>query len=451
MTATTLAAETPAQTTYSNGYRRWFLFLLVITYTLNFIDRTIVAVLAQPIKEALRLSDTQIGLLGGLAFAFVYTTFGIPMARLAERHSRVLIMTVAITVWSVFTAMGGLVSNFWQLALARAGVGVGEAGFLPTSHSLISDHFPPSRRATALAIFALGIPLGSLTGAFAGGWIADHLSWRTAFFVVGAPGLLAALLVLFTFKEPPRGMNDSEAVGQPPSILAVLRRAFSKPGMVWAVAGATCASTGGYGVGNFLGPHLIRHFHLSLTDAGWVGGLIVGGPPLIGALFGGIIADRVGKHDKRGYGWVPAAGLIFAAPLYMVGLAQPDWRVFFALMLLGGVGQQFYLGPTFGVVNNSMHPQMRATAVAFMSVCLNLVGLGIGPLLTGRLSDTFNAALSAGTGMDVLNLCQATATGACNASATGLQYALIVMTGFYVLGALCFLVATRTLRRDLAE
>jgi predicted MFS family arabinose efflux permease len=450
MTAATLAAQAPAQPAYSDGYRRWFLFLLVLTYTLNFVDRTIVAVLAQPIKEALNLSDTQIGLLGGLAFALVYTLLGVFMARLAERYSRVVIMTVAIAIWSAMTALGGLVSNFWQLAFARAGVGVGEAGFLPTSHSLISDHFPPSRRATALAIFALGIPLGSLTGAFAGGWIAEHLSWRSAFFVVGAPGLLVALLVLFTFKEPPRGMNDSEAVGETPSTLAVLRRMASKPAMLWAIAGATCASTGGYGVGNFLGPHLIRHFHLTLSQAGVVGGLIVGAPPCIGALFGGVIADWVGKRDKRGYGWVPAAGLLFAAPFYMAGLMQPGWQVFFALMLIAGVGQQFYLGPTFGVVNNAMHPQMRATAVAFMSVCLNLIGLGLGPLLTGRISDGFARSLGQGTGADLLNLCAATANGACNASATGLQYAMIIMTGFYVLGALCFLMATRSLRRDLA-
>ncbi len=451
MAAGTLAEQTSVQTTFSDGYRRWFLFLLVVTYTLNFVDRTIVAVLAAPIKKALLLTDTQIGLLGGLAFALVYTGLGLFMARLAERYSRVVIMTAAIAVWSVFTALGGLASNFWQLALARGGVGVGEAGFLPTSHSLISDHFPPSRRATALAVFALGIPLGSLTGAFVGGWIAQHLDWRTAFFVVGAPGLAAALLVMLTLKEPPRGLNDTEAVGRTPSFMAVLRRFASKPGTMWVVAGATCASTGGYGVGNFLGLHLVEHFHMKLDLAGVVGGLIVGGPPLIGALFGGVIADGVGKRDKRGYGWVPAAGLIFAAPLYMAGLMQPVWPVFFALMLLAGVGQQFYLGPTFGVVNNSMHPQMRATAVAIMSVCLNLVGLGIGPLLTGRLSDTFQRSLHGGTGIDVLHLCVASAKGACDATSTGLQYALIVMTGFYALGALCFLIATRTLRRDLAE
>ena len=453
MAEATVAAEPlRAKTIYSNGYRTWLLALLLVTYTLNFVDRTIVAVLAQPIKLALHLSDTQLGLLGGLAFAAFYTGVGIPMARLAERMSRVVIMAVSVALWSAMTAAGGLAQTYLQLALARMGVGIGEAGFLPTSHSLISDHFPPSKRASALAVFSLAIPLGSLIGAVSGGWIAQHLNWRIAFFTVGAPGLIVSLLVLSTLKEPPRGNLDAaDSSGPPPSTLAVLRRLASKPGVIWAVVGASCASIGGYGVGNFLGPYLNREFGMGYAQAGLIGGLIVGAPTCIGTLFGGLISDLIGKWDKRGYAWVPASGLLIATPVFVYALMRPTWVEFFTVMLIGAIGQQLYLGPTFGVVNNSMEPRMRATAIAFMSVCLNLFGLGFGPTLTGLLSDKFGGALSGSAGADVLSLCHESAKAACNISATGLQYAMIVMTGFYALGGLAFLMASRTLRRDLAS
>lgn len=451
MTASELAAS-PERDPYSAGYRRWLLALLLITYTLNFVDRTIVAVLAQPIKLALHLSDAQLGLLGGLAFAAFYTAVGIPMARLAERMSRVAIMGVCVALWSAMTALGGVAQTYTQLALARMGVGIGEAGFLPTSHSLISDHFPPSRRATALAVFSMGIPLGSLVGAFSGGWIAQHLTWRIAFFAVGAPGLIASLLILATFKEPPRGLNDgAESAGPTPSTWAVLRRLASKPGVLWAIAGATFASTAGYGIGNFLGPHLVRHFGMGYAQAGLIGGLIVGAPTCISALSGGVLSDLFAKRDKRAYAWVPAAGLLFAAPIVVYALMQPAWPRFFVFMLIAAVGQQLYLAPTFGVVNNAMGPRMRATAIAFMSVCLNLVGLGFGPTLAGLLSDHFAGALKRGADMDLLGLCMASPHAACDTSATGLQYAMIVMAGFYALGGIAYLISSRSLRRDLAS
>ena len=444
-------AVSASREAFSEGYRRWLLALLLVTYTLNFVDRTIVAVLAQPIKLELHLSDAQLGVLGGLAFAAFYTTIGIPMARLAERSSRVLIMGVCVAVWSVMTALGGVARTFTQLALVRMGVGVGEAGFVPTAQSLISDHFPPARRATALAVFTVGIPLGSLIGAVSGGWLAQNLSWRAAFFAVGAPGLIAALLIFTTFKEPPRGLHDVQTSDQTPSVWEVMRRLAAKRGVLLVLVGATLASTAGYSVGGFLGAHLVRHFHMGYAQAGLVGGLIVGGPTCIGAFGGGPLSDLLGKRDKRAYAWVPAAGLLFATPFFAFALVQPVWTSFFALMLIGAAGQQFYLAPTFAVVNNAMDARTRATAVAFMTLCLNLLGLGLGPTLAGVLSDHFAGLLSAGTGLDVLKLCQAHGSSACDASATGLQYAMIVMTGLYGAGALAYLIAGRWLRRDLTS
>jgi MFS family permease len=445
------AAGAPAaERTFSGGYRAWLLAVLLIAYTLNFIDRTIVAVLAQPIKLALHLSDTQLGLLGGLAFAAVYVTLGIFLARLADRTNRVVLMGVAVAIWSAMTAAGGIAQSYLQLALTRMGVGLGEAGFLPTAQSLISDHFPPSRRATALGVFTLGIPLGSLIGAVTGGWIAQNLNWRVAFFVVGLPGLIVALLMLATFREPPRGLTDpGGAAAETPSAWEVLRRFASRPGVLWALAGATCASTAGYAVGAFLGAHLVRHFGMGYAQAGLVGGLIVGGPTCIGAFGAGPLSDLFGRRDKRAYALVPAAGLLFAAPLFAWAMTRPVWTDFFAFMLIGAAGQQFYLAPTFAVINNAMDARMRATAVAFMSVCLNLVGLGVGPLLAGALSDGMARRLAQGTTADLLNLCVAGAKGPCDAVATGLQYALLAMVGFYAVGAVCYLIAARTLKRDL--
>jgi MFS family permease len=219
--------------------------------------------------------------------------------------------------------------------------------------------------------------------------------------------------------------------------------------VLWAIAGATFASTGGYGVGNFLGPHLVRHFGLGYALAGLVGGLIVGAPTLIGAVGGGFVSDAFGARDKRAYAWIPAAGLFFCSPICMFALTRSTWQSFLTVMLIGAIGQQFYLAPTFAVVNNAMDARMRATAIAFMSVCLNLIGLGFGPTLTGLLSDNFARALAHPAGADVLGLCVASAKGACDAGATGLQYAMIVMTGCYALGGVCFLVASLFLRRDL--
>ena len=241
------AAAPPRQPLFSEGYKQSVLWLLVLAYTFNFIDRTIISTIGQAIKVDLKLTDTQLGLLGGLAFALLYTTLGIPIARIAERRSRVNIITIAIVIWSAFTALCGMATSFLQLLLFRVGVGVGEAGLSPPAHSLISDYFEPKKRASALSIYSFGIPLGTMFGAVAGGWIAQNLDWRMAFMMVGLPGILVAILLKVFVKEPPRGYSDRLVAQQaadapvlegdetapavhakPPSILAVAKRIFGK-------------------------------------------------------------------------------------------------------------------------------------------------------------------------------------------------------------------------------
>jgi len=440
-----------AAPTFSAGYRRWLLFLLALIYTSNFVDRSILSSLAQAIKRDLALSDTQLGMLGGLTFAAFYTALGIPIARVIERKSRVTVMTFCVAIWSVMTALCGLAQNFAQLAVARIGVGVGEAGCLPSAQSLISDHFPPSKRASALGVFAMGIPIGSLIGAVAGGWIAQHMSWRLAFALVGLPGLALAVITPLTLREPPRGHveNASPAEGPPPPLLAVLKRLWNRRTAIWVCAGATLAATAGYGILTFVAAYFVRRFGLDYTHAGLAAGMISGVGAGVSIMGGGLLTDWIARRDIRAYAWVSIAGLLVAMPLYVAGFTQTHWLPALLFLTAAAGAQQLYLAPTFAVANNVVEPRMRATSVALMSFVWNLVGLGFGPVIVGVLSDRFSGAMKLSSSADILLLCRRTACG--DASATGLQYALIAVTVFYLLGAALFLISARSMRADLAS
>ena len=458
MTASTTEAAPPFVA--GRGYTRWLLTLLILIYTSNFIDRTIVSTLGQAIKRDLGLSDAQLGMLTGLVFAVFYTGLGIPLARLAERKNRVTILAVCTAIWSAMTALCGVANGYGQLLVARMGVGVGEAGFTPCAQSLISDHYPANKRASALAIYCLGIPAGTMIGAIAGGWIAQHLNWRIAFMIVGLPGLVLAGLAMLTLKEPPRGLSEPErprALTAPP-LTAVLKTLLSKPAVLLATLGAGLASIAGYGLTAFIAPYFVRRFHFDYAQAGLVLGLISGVPNGIGMLFGGYVSDWIGRGDKRSYGWAPALALIVTAPLCVIALLQAEWAPAVAMLTIAALFQQAYLPPTFSLANNMVEPRMRATSVALLSFIWGLIGLGIGPLLTGIVSDRFagDAFVSAGGG-NFAALCPGghgltalTAKTCAAASTTGLQHALIGITAFYVLAAATYLMATRTMRRDLA-
>lgn len=435
---------------FSAGYRRWLLILLVLIYTSNFVDRAILPALAQAIKRDLALSDTQLGLLTGLAFAAFYTALGIPIARLIERNSRVTIMTICVAIWSAMTALCGLAQNFAQLAAARMAVGVGEAGCLPSAQSLIADHFPAPRRATALAIFGMGIPIGSLIGAVAGGWIAQHMSWRLAFFIVGLPGLALAVITPLTLREPPRGHVDNVVAtgGPPPSLLAVLKRFWARPTAIWVCAGASVAATPAYGILGFVAAYFVRRFDLDYTHAGLASGLISGIGAGISILAGGLLADHFARRDLRAYAWVSIVGLLVAMPLYIAGFTQGSWLPALVLLIAAAAAQQLFLAPTFAVANNIVGPRMRATSVALMAFVWNLIGQGFGPVIVGFFSDRFGRAIKLSQSADMLGLCRQAACA--DASATGLQYGLIAITGFYLLSAALFWISARRMRRDLA-
>jgi predicted MFS family arabinose efflux permease len=459
-------AEKPAASTYSRAYLIWAMTLLFAVYTSNFIDRTILSVLQQPIKEELKLTDSQLGMLGGLAFAVLYSTLGIPIARLAERHSRRGIITASLVVWSAMTALCGTAGSYGGLFAFRVGVGVGEAGATPPAHSLIADYFPPRRRATALSIYSLGIPIGVLAGSVLGGLIAQKYGWRPAFAIVGLPGLGLAVLTQFTLREPPRGYSEGgEAAGSAmPSLMDVVRRLMSRRSFVHVAAGAALASFGGYGVGSFAAPYFIRSFGLTLAQAGIVMGLITGAAAAVGTLGGGLLADRAARRDARWYVWIPAIGLAVAMPLYMIGYQIPDWKLAVAILLVPPMLHYTYLGPSFGVMHNMVLPRMRATATALLFLVINLIGLGLGPTLTGMASDYFarhhfalltglqgGFAASCPGGRAMTGAAPAIASACHTASAFGVRWAIVTCAGSYGWAALHYWAAAKHLRADLAR
>ncbi len=402
------AAPAPAPPASRPGYRGLVLGLLLTAYVFNFIDRTILGTIGQAVKEDLRVSDAQLGLLGGLYFALLYTLLGVPLARLAERRSRTWIITVSLVIWSGFTALSGAAHGFAQLALMRFGVGVGEAGLSPPAHSLISDLYEPRRRASALGVFSLGIPIGAMVGAVAGGWVAQHYGWRAAFVAVGAPGVVLAAVFRLLVREPARGASDAAAPAPRPShaeevdapsgrgrglagelreIRAVAKTLFGVPPVLHMVAGITLASFAGYGTGAFIQPHLIRNFGLNYAQVGLVYGLIYGVSAGAGTLLGGLVTDRLGKRSAAWYALAPAIGLAIACPLYILAFNQGSWIGSVLLLLPPGLCTYLYLAPTFGVVQNSVDLRRRATATAILFLVLNLVALGGGPPLTGWLID----------------------------------------------------------------
>jgi len=394
-------AAAQAKPLFSNRYKGLVLSLLVGAYTFNFIDRTVVATIGQAIKVDLRLDDAQLGLLGGLSFAILYTLMGIPIARMAERWNRVSIIAWSLVVWSGFTVACGFAGNFLSLLMLRVGVGVGEAGCTPPAHSLISDYYEPKRRASALSIYALGIPLGSMFGAALGGWLAKTYGWRVAFMAVGAPGLILAALIKLMMKEPPRGHSDPKiratASEAPPATLAselaelgvVTKALFGSWPLLNMVLGITITSFAGYGAGFFAPPYFIRLYGLDYATVGLIVGAIAGVSNGAGTIVGGFSTDWASKHGGAWYALVPAIGLFIATPLYLIAYNQPTWQLAMAALLIPGFFHYMYLAPTFGVVQNAFPAYRRATAAAVTFLFLNLIALGGGPSFTGFMIDRF--------------------------------------------------------------
>jgi MFS family permease len=412
----------------------WALAVLTMISTCGFIDRIIMNVLAQPIKEEFGLSDTQVGLLAGLAFALLYAIFGIPVGRLAERRRRLSLIGIGTILWSIATAACGFASNFVSLALARVGVGIGEAVGLPATQSVISDYFPKDKRTTAMSVLLLAPPVGALIGSAAGATIAQAYGWQTAFFAAAAPGFLLALFLIFTVAEPPRGQHDDlgEAADQVPGFGAVLRRMWQRQSLRHVLAGSTVASMAGFGLNAFVAILFYRRFGFSIAEAGITAGLISAMPGILSVFGGGWLSDRIARRDARSYGLVPGISLLLAAPIYAFAVTRDTAPMAIGLLLLAGVVQYTYLGPSQGLLQNMMHPRMRASSYAVMGLIYALVGSGLGPVVVGMLSDFFGADSSAAP------------------SAHGLTLAMAITALFYVWAALHFLWSTRRLRSDLA-
>ena len=383
-------ATTASQDTglFSAATRRYALGVLVMVYTFNFIDRQILSILLEPIKQEMGFSDSALGFLTGFGFAVFYATLGVPIALWADRRNRRNLIAVALAIWSAMTALSGLVQNFWQLAVARIGVGIGEAGCSPPSHSIISDLYPPQRRATALGIYSLGIPFGILFGFLAGGWINEFFGWRMAFFVVGIPGLLLALLVRFSVPEPPRGLAERRtADSEAPGIPRVFRFLMKRPAFLHMAFGAALTAFVGYGVVSWVPSFLIRSHGLSTGEVGTWLGLILGIPGGIGIALGGYLADRLGARDARWNLWVVTVALLLGVPFSLGVYLWPTATGALLFLILPVALGNFYQATTFAQTQSLVQLRMRAVAAAILLFILNMIGLGLGPQVVGVLSD----------------------------------------------------------------
>ncbi len=367
---------------------RVMLWVLLVVYIFNFLDRQIVNILAEPIRKDLGLSDTQIGLMTGLAFALFYTFLGLPIARYADRPTtnRGWLIAGALAVWSGMTALCGLAQNFAQLLLARIGVGVGEAGCTPAAHSLIADRVPANKRASAMAFYALGIPAGSLLGMVIGGYLADQIGWRTAFLLVGMPGVLMALVVLALVRDPPRTprtLGEGEALG----LLATLKALAGSKTFVLVLAAGSACSFLSYGKTTWTTIFFQRSHAMTPSEVGFWFGLWGGIAGMVGTWLGGWLADRFGATDRRHVVTAPAIGMALAVPVAFAAYQATDWRVSLALIMVPNVLNSLYYGPVFSSVQGLVAPHQRAVASAMLLFCQNLLGLGLGPLFFGMISD----------------------------------------------------------------
>lgn len=411
-------------------YRTYALVLLTAIYTVNYVDRQILSILLQPVKEALDLSDTQLGFLTGIAFALFYATLGIPLAMLADRTSRKKVISWSLGLFSVMTAVCAMVGNFWQLALARVFVGVGEAGTSPPSHSIIADLYSPKERATAMAIFAAGLNIGILIGFLIGGWINEWFGWRAAFLVAGAPGLVLALVMRFAFREPPRGHADGvTAAEDAPDLRAVFKALWKMKTFRHLSLASALNSFVGYGAVAWIPAFLYRSHEMSSGSIGTSLALIIGLAGGVGTFLGGYLVDKLSKGDPRWNVWVPAAALVVATPFSFIFYLAPVTNLALASFIIPAMVAAIYLGPALALTQALVSLRMRAVASAVLLFIINIIGLGLGPQMVGVASDL----LSGPFGDD------------------SLRWALIV-TGLVNLWAVGhFLMAARTVREDLAK
>lgn len=394
-------ASAPARRDLSRHYA---LIILTLAYTSSHVDRGIVNILMPSIKAAFNVSDTMLGLMGGLVFALFYATLGVPIAMWADRGNRRNIIALAVTIWSGMTAACGLAGSFSHLLAARIGVGIGEAGSSPPSHSMISDLYPKEQRSTAMSFYSVGVYAGAMIGLILGGYVVQNYGWRATFFVVGLPGLLIAALVRFTITEPERGVIDGLTVAAHPTSTSQTTAVSIYFGALWGVfvhlwqtrsarhiiIGLTLVSFVGYG-GLIFGPSFFsRSLGMEPREIGLIFGLTAGFVGGAGALLGGFLADRLSRKDMRWNAWVVAVAKILGMPLFIVFYSSSNLDIMVPVYVVSSLLGAFYLGPSFAMIQSLTPPHMRALASAVMLFVLNFIALGFGPLAVGALSDLLN-------------------------------------------------------------
>jgi MFS family permease len=415
-----------SQSSNAVGVRtRWIVLIaLIVVYTLNFVDRQILSILKEPIAAELHLSDTQLGLLGGFAFALFYSVLAIPAAWLADRTSRTWVIAAGLLLWSGFTGMCGLVSGFALLFVARMGVGVGEAGGVAPAYSLIADYFPKGSQARALALYSFGIPVGSAAGVLFGGLAAHAVNWRFAFIVIGALGIVLVPFFLLLVRDPPRRTDDAKQA--PLALAAVARLAAGKPTFWLLAVGCGCSSLVAYGLMYWLPTFLARSLGMDIVARSELlaAVILIGG--VVGMGGGGWLADSLGQRGKRGYALVPAVAFLASAPLYALAILAVTPLQTFALLLLPYALALVWLGPVLAAVQHLAPAASRSTMSALFLLVNNLVGLGIGPYFFGWLSDLLKPAYGA----------------------ESIKVAFLCGLGFYVIAAVLLYLASRRIARD---
>jgi MFS family permease len=489
---TATAAARPLAAELTRGYRAWALFILMLLNALNVADRQGLAAVAPALKSDLRLTDTEMGLIQGLAFAIFHSLLGLPLARLAERRSRTRIVAASMALFACFSALAAQIRGFTALLVCRVGVSIGDAGLGPPVSSLLGDHYPANRRASAMTIIWLGAPVGALLGSAVGGWTAQHSSWRNWFIGLAVPAALVSLLAWLTLVEPKRGSYDALPVdaggpdvgGSPnasdgpgatgpdasddpnasgpdataiPTFTTAMRFLLSKPAMRHVLLGASFAAIALNGLGQFWPRYLIAVFHIGTAAAGRFLGLFAVVSMASGLALGGFGVGWAAKGDRRWYAWGPAIALAISMPLYEMGFLQPTLQRTLSLLVPAQIALFVFFTPTLTIAQNMVGATMRASSAFTAAIVISLVGTGLGPILVGAISDLvarhsftlgqFRSACPGGAALPTANsLMQHACT---EASSRGISTAMASITALLLLGSLHFLIAARTIRADL--
>ena len=403
--------------------------VLAVVYMFNFVDRQILSILLPAIRHEFQVGDTVLGLLAGTAFALFYVVLSVPIAQLADRVNRRNLIAVALAIWSGMTALSGLAANIWQLGLARIGVGIGEAGCSPPAHSMIADLYPPEKRSTAMGFYTLGISVGIMLAYLAGGWVAQNIGWREAFFIVGLPGLLLALIVRFTVREPQRGESEQRVdSGRHPDLIVVARFLLARRSFLYMAFGAGLSAFVGYSIVNFMPSFIVRSFGMEVALLGFWLGLIYGIAGGCGFFMGGYLADQIGRDGhRRALSFIGLAVLVTVLFNSAVFLA-PSALWCLLLFIIPTVSSNFYLAPVLSQTQSLVSLRMRAVASSLVLLIINVIGLALGPPVTGLVSD----ALEPGFG------------------AESMRYSLLIVSSVLLpVAAWCYYQAGKTIEYDL--